>query len=75
MRQGEDDKSALSYVTVTVDDLMNTPRIAGKAVGLSGGSLADWWSVSSGVGRSEVADQLEADRSSRVGVDAASMRA
>jgi hypothetical protein len=38
MRQGEDDKSALSYLTVTVDDLTNTPRIAGKAFGLSGES-------------------------------------
>ena len=49
MRKGEDDKSALSYVTVTVDELTNAPKFEGKVFDLAGEPLADWWSVSSGV--------------------------
>lgn len=49
MRKGEDDKSALSYLTVTVDEVTNTPRIDGKAYGLAGESLAKWWTVTTGV--------------------------
>jgi hypothetical protein len=36
MRPGEDDKSALSYVTITVDEVTNTPHIHGWAYGLGG---------------------------------------
>jgi hypothetical protein len=49
IRQGEDDKSALSYLTVTVDELTNTPRITAKVFGLLGEPLADWYTVSTGV--------------------------
>ena len=48
MRKGEDDKSAISYVTVTVDEITNTPRLEGWAYGLDGDHLADWSSVVSG---------------------------
>jgi len=49
MRQGEDDKSALSYLTVSVDEVTYTPKIEGKAYGLGGERLADWWTVTTGV--------------------------
>lgn len=49
MRQGEDDMSALSYLTVTVDEVTNTPKIEGKAYSGAGEPLAGWWTVSTGV--------------------------
>jgi hypothetical protein len=49
MRRGEDDKSALSYLTVSVDEVTYTPKIEGKAYGLAGERLADWWTVMTGV--------------------------
>ncbi|UCF91815.1 MAG: nucleotide-binding protein [Desulfobacterales bacterium] len=49
MRDGEDDASALSYVTITVDEVTNTPRLEGKSYGKSGEPFADWHSVTTGV--------------------------
>lgn len=49
MRKGEDDMSALSYVTLTVDPVTNAPRLAGRVFDLAGGRLAAWHSVTSGV--------------------------
>jgi len=49
MRRGEDDKSALSYLSVSVDEVTYTPKIKGKAYGLRGERLADWWTVTTGV--------------------------
>jgi len=49
MKKGEDDKSALSYLTVTVDEVTNTPRIEGKAFARSGKPLADWKTINTGV--------------------------
>lgn len=49
MRRGEDDKSALSYLTVSVDEVTYTPKIEGKVYGLAGERLADWWTVTTGV--------------------------
>jgi len=49
IRQGQDDKSALSYCHVTIDEVTNTPKIAGMAFGLRGEALANWETASSGV--------------------------
>jgi len=50
MRKGEDDKSALSYVTVVIDPVTNTPRLEATAYDLGDGRrIADWGSVSTGV--------------------------
>ncbi|MGF1545714.1 MAG: TIR domain-containing protein [Thiotrichales bacterium] len=49
MRPGDDDASALSYLTVTLDPVTNTPRIDGKAYGKVGEPLADWHTVATGV--------------------------
>jgi len=49
MRKGDDDHSALSYVTVSIDPATNTPKLKGQAYGLDGEPLADWWSVTTGV--------------------------
>jgi hypothetical protein len=49
MRTGEDAESALSYVSVTVDELTNTPRLEGKSYNKEGTYLAEWKSVVSGV--------------------------
>jgi hypothetical protein len=49
MREGEDDQSGLSYVTITVDEVTNTPLLEGKSYGLNGERLAEWKSVVSGV--------------------------
>ena len=49
MRAGQDDKSALSYVTVTVDEATNSPVMSGDAYDLAGGFLAEWHSVLCGV--------------------------
>jgi hypothetical protein len=49
MRAGEDDMSALSYVTISVDEVTNTPRLEGRSYGLDGEPLAEWKSVVSGV--------------------------
>ena len=53
MREGEDDNSALSYVTISVDEVTNTPRLEGESWLLSGKSLARWWSVTTGVSLKE----------------------
>jgi hypothetical protein len=50
MRKGEDDKSAVSFVTFTVDPATNTPHLVGTAYDLNDGRrIADWESVSTGV--------------------------
>ena len=49
MRSGEDDMSALSYVTITVDEVTNTPHLQGWAYGQDGTPLAGWKSVVTGV--------------------------
>jgi hypothetical protein len=49
MREGEDDQSALSYVTITVDEVTNTPCLEGRSYGLDGERVAEWKSVVSGV--------------------------
>lgn len=49
MREGEDDKSALSYVTLTVDEVTNTPRMSGWAYGKVAEPMADWKTVITGV--------------------------
>lgn len=49
MRSGEDDKSALSYVTVMVDDVTGGPRMEADSYGLNGELLAGWHTVTSGV--------------------------
>jgi hypothetical protein len=49
MRKGEDDQSGLSYVTITVDEVTNTPCLDGKSYGLDGERVAEWKSVVSGV--------------------------
>ncbi|MGA9536921.1 MAG: nucleotide-binding protein [Desulfobacterales bacterium] len=48
MRTGEDDKSAISYVTITVDEVTNTPQLHGWSYGLEGEPLADWKTVVTG---------------------------
>jgi Predicted nucleotide-binding protein containing TIR-like domain len=47
MRLGEDDKSAISYVTVTLDESTNTPHLEAQAYGLDGSHLAGWHTVGS----------------------------
>jgi len=49
MRKGQDDKSALSYLTVTVDEIARSPRIEGKTYGKDSNTLADWKTVVTGV--------------------------
>ena len=49
MREGEDDQSALSYVTITVDEVTNTPHLEGRSYGLDGEPVAEWKSLVSGV--------------------------
>jgi hypothetical protein len=49
MRKGEDKQSALSYLTVTVDEVTNTPKIVGKTYGRAGESLAGWRTITTGV--------------------------
>lgn len=49
MREGEDDMSALSYITVTVNEVTNTPHMQGWTYGKSGEPLADWETVITGV--------------------------
>lgn len=49
MRVGEDDLSALSYVTVTVNEVTNTPHMHGWVYDKSGEPMADWGSVITGV--------------------------
>ncbi len=49
MRRGEDDMSALSYVTMSVDTVTNAPRFEGRVFDLAGERLAGWKSVTSGV--------------------------
>ena len=65
IRQGQDDKSALSYCHVTIDEVTNTPKIDGKAFGLRGEALANWETASSGVvlsGRHRVHYRWEGER-------------
>lgn len=49
MQKGEDDQSALSYITIGVDPTTNTPHLEGKAYSLEREGLADWKSLTSGV--------------------------
>ena len=49
MREGEDDMSALSYVTVTVNEVTNTPHMHGWAYDKLGKPMADWETVITGV--------------------------
>lgn len=49
MRKGHDDRSALSYVTVSINPATNTPKLEGQAYGMDGEPLANWWSVTTGV--------------------------
>jgi len=48
MRVGEDDKSALSYVTITIDEVTNNPSFQGWAYDRDGEPMADWNSVVAG---------------------------
>ena len=48
IRAGEDDRSAISYVTITVDEVTNTPQVHGWAYGIEGEHLADWKTVVTG---------------------------
>jgi hypothetical protein len=71
MRKGEDDKSALSYVIITVDEATNTPRLVGKAFDTSGAYLAEWHSVASAVeltgGMPTVSYRWEGEHDDRIG--------
>jgi hypothetical protein len=49
MRSGEDDESALTYVTMIANPATNTPSLEGRAYGLRAEMVANWHSVSSGV--------------------------
>jgi len=49
MRDGEEGRSALSYVTVTVDEVTNTPHLQGLVFDSNGAAMADWETVVSGV--------------------------
>lgn len=49
IREGEDDSSALSYVTITVDEVTNTPKLKGESYDESGKPFAEWHSVTAGV--------------------------
>jgi hypothetical protein len=49
MRAGEDDMSALTYMTVKVDEVRNTPALHGDVYDLDGTRLAEWTSVVCGV--------------------------
>lgn len=49
MRRGEDEESALSYVTITADEVTNSPAMTGQAYNLQGDFLADWKSILTGV--------------------------
>ncbi|HEX6766616.1 MAG TPA: nucleotide-binding protein [Polyangiaceae bacterium] len=48
MRAGEDDKSAISYVRVTVDPVTNDPCLYGYAYDQAGEFLAEWHTVVTG---------------------------
>jgi hypothetical protein len=49
VRYGEDDTSALSYVTMSVNPVTNMPRLEGRSYSRTGERLADWTSLTSGV--------------------------
>jgi hypothetical protein len=49
MRDGEDDMSALSYITVTVNEVTNSPHMRGWVYSKGGEPMADWESVITGV--------------------------
>ena len=49
MRVGEDDKSAISYVEITVDPVTNCPCLNGWAYDQAGAFLAEWHTVVAGV--------------------------
>lgn len=53
MRKGEDDRSAISYVSLRINDVTNTPDLEGRAYSLEGKPLAKWKSVSSTVVQAE----------------------
>lgn len=45
MRSGEDDQSAISYVTITVDEVMNTPQLQGWSYDIDGNPMAEWKTI------------------------------
>jgi len=49
MRKGDDEGSALSFVTITIDELTNTPRLEARSFGLDGEYLAEWSTVVTGL--------------------------
>ena len=49
MHKGDDDSSALSYVTIDVDQVSNTPKLYGRAYDLNGDACAAWESIASAV--------------------------
>lgn len=49
MRKGEDDRSAISYLKITVDPVTNTPCLEGRAYDREGKPMADWHSMATGV--------------------------
>lgn len=49
MRRGEDNASAISYVTITADEVTNSPNLVGLAYDLEGNFLAEWESILTGV--------------------------
>ncbi len=55
IRKGEDDSSALSYLTITLDEITNTPQLCGTAYGLRGEHMADWKTVGAAVVLKEAA--------------------
>lgn len=48
IRAGEDDRSAISYVTITVDEVTNAPQLHGWGYGVGGEPMADWKTVVTG---------------------------
>jgi len=49
MRDGDDDLSALSYITASVNPVTNTPRVSGKAYTRDAISAYSWRSITTGV--------------------------
>jgi predicted nucleotide-binding protein len=49
MRRAEDDMSALTFVTITVDDAVNSPHLEGAVFDREGKYIAEWKSIIAGV--------------------------
>jgi len=45
MRSGEDDQSAISYVTITVDEVTNTLQLQGWSYDIDGNPMAEWKTI------------------------------